>query len=421
MTEWRETTLGELLSVKHGWAFKGEFFASDGEEIVLTPGNFPIGGGLQFRVGKERFYTGPYPSEFRLSAGDLLIVMTDLKQDAPILGSPAFVPKQPTVLHNQRLGLVRIKEGAELDVRFLYYLLLSDDSRGQLRATATGSTVRHTAPSRIYEVKVRVPPAVEQKSIAGVLGALDDLIENNRRRVESLEEMARAVYREWFIHFRYPGHETVPIVDGPLGLMPDGWRVGSVEELVTLSKATADPKLLDSSTPAVGLEHLPRRQLTLDAWGAAGDLGSRKAEFLPGDILFGKIRPYFHKVSVAPIPGICSTDVLVLRPHAKHWGQAVLSIAGDEFIAHAVQTSNGTKMPRADWKVIRNFPLAIPPDEVAKRFSDTARQLLALAQALMSQARHLASVRGLLLPKMVTGQIDVEQLDLDAFTEAATP
>ena len=196
MTEWQDMTLGDLITVKHGFAFKGEFFSPNGEEIVLTPGNFPIGDGLQFRDGKERFYTGPYPKEFRLAPGDLLVVMTDLKQEAPILGSPASVPSDRPVLHNQRLGLVRLKPAARVDVRYLFYLLLSDHSRSQLRATATGSTVRHTAPDRIYRVTVRLPPMEIQAKIAAILAAVDDLIENNRWRIELLEQMAQAIYRE---------------------------------------------------------------------------------------------------------------------------------------------------------------------------------------------------------------------------------
>jgi type I restriction enzyme S subunit len=93
--------------------------------------------------------------------------------------------------------------------------------------------------------------------------------------------------------------------------------------------------------------------------------------------------------------------------------------ASDEFVAHAVQTSNGTKMPRADWKVIRDFPVVIPPIEMARRFSESAHQLLTHAQILMFQARRLASLRDLILPKLVTGQIDVSNLDFDALTEAA--
>ena len=119
-TGWCATTLGELICVKHGWAFKGEYFTAEGDELVLTPGNFPIGGGLKIRPGKDRYYTGNYPPEFLLTPGDLLVVMTDLTQNAPILGSPAVVPSEPRMLHNQRLGLVTVKPGVDLDRRFLY-------------------------------------------------------------------------------------------------------------------------------------------------------------------------------------------------------------------------------------------------------------------------------------------------------------
>ncbi|MFZ1381752.1 MAG: hypothetical protein WAS54_03070, partial [Scrofimicrobium sp.] len=161
-------------------------------------------------------------------------------------------------------------------------------------------------------------------------------------------------------------------------------------------------------------EHIPRRQITLDDWVKSGSQGSRKAVFEKGDVLFGKIRPYFHKVSVAPVDGICSTDAIVIRPHASYWGQAVFTASSAEFVAYATQTSNGTKMPRADWKVLGKWPLAVPSAQLAESFSDVARRHLALAETLMFENRRLATMRDLLLPKLVTGQINVSQLDLDA-------
>ncbi|HUC13083.1 MAG TPA: hypothetical protein VMS00_01400 [Acidimicrobiales bacterium] len=109
------------------------------------------------------------------------------------------------------------------------------------------------------------------------------------------------------------------------------------------------------TVPAVGLEHIPRRQLTLSDWGEAGELQSRKTRFRSGDILFGKIRPYFHKVSVAPLDGICSTDAIVIRPREPYWGLVVMTVSSNGFVAHAAQTATGTKMPRADWKVIGGY------------------------------------------------------------------
>lgn len=417
MSEWPMTTLGELIHVKHGYAFKGEHFAETGDKLVLKPGNFPVGGGIKLRPGKDNYYSGVYPAEFELAPGAMLVVMTDLTQAAPILGSPAFVPDEPVMLHNQRLGLVQIKPGVKVDERFLYYSMLSESARGQVRATATGATVRHTAPERLYRVRIGFPDIGVQRSVGEILSSIDDLIENNRRRVAVLEEMARAIYREWFVKFRYPGHEDVPLIDSALGLIPEGWSAGILDDIVTVSKASVDPATLDPETSAVGLEHIPRQQITLDDWGKAGSQGSRKAVFEKGDVLFGKIRPYFHKVSVAPVDGICSTDAIVIRPHAAHWGQAVFAASSAEFVTHATQTSNGTKMPRADWKVLGKWPLTIPPTQIAESFSELARHHLALAETLMFENRRLVAMRDLLLPKLVTGQIDVSGLDLDVLME----
>ena len=268
------------------------------------------------------------------------------------------------------------------------------------------------------QLRVIVPPIEVQRRMAAPLHALDGLIEKNRRRVELLEQMAQAIYREWFVRFRYPGHDDVSLVDSPLGPIPEGWLNGTVDQLVRVVTATVAPSELDPDSPAVGLEHIPRRQLTLTDWGTAGELGSRKSMFEAGEVLFGKIRPYLHKVSVAPMKGICSTDAIVIRPSTDYWGMAVFTVASDDFIANATQTSNGTKMPRADWKVIRHFPVAVPPAPIARQFTEIAKDALDAAQQLMFANRELAAIRDLLLPRLVTGQIDVSHLDLDGLVDA---
>ena len=221
MSEWDEVQVGDLCHIKHGYAFKGEHFEDEGHSLLLTPGNFLAGGGLQIRDGKETFYSGEFPDEYLLEEGDLVVAMTDLKQNAPILGSTLRIPESGRFLHNQRLGLVQdVANSTDRD--FLYYLLNDQSVRWWLRATATGSTVRHTAPERIYQAKVRLPPKSIQQTIGVSLRAFDDLIENNRRRIEILEEMARLLYREWFVRFRFPGHGDVELVDSDLGPNPQG-------------------------------------------------------------------------------------------------------------------------------------------------------------------------------------------------------
>jgi len=228
---WREIQLGDAIHVKHGFAFKGQYFADAGTHVVLTPGNFNEQGGFRLRPGKDRFYTGDIPEDYILEEGDLIVAMTE--QGPGLLGSSALIPESDIFLHNQRLGLVQITDGLILCRKFLYYLFNTRMVRGQIRGSASGTKVRHTAPERIYRVAVSVPSDVaEQQRIADILSAYDDLIENNRRRIVLLEQAARMLYKEWFVHLRFPGHEHVAVVDG----VPEGWTpatIGDIGSIVT--------------------------------------------------------------------------------------------------------------------------------------------------------------------------------------------
>ncbi|NLA28547.1 MAG: restriction endonuclease subunit S, partial [Propionibacterium sp.] len=252
MSDWREVELGRGLRVKHGWAFKGEHFRDAGEQIVLTPGNFHDKGGFKPKNGTEKFYDGTYPEQFLLKRGDVVTAMTE--QARGLLGSTATIPKDDTYLHNQRIGLIEITDPEVLDLRYVYHLMNAAVVRRQLYATATGAKVRHTAPERIQSVQVEVPDILTQRVIAELLDGIDGLIENNRRRVAVLEEMARAIYREWFVKFRYPGHEDVPIVDSTLGPIPEGWEVSTCgAELNFIGGGTpskSEPSYWDGGTVA---------------------------------------------------------------------------------------------------------------------------------------------------------------------------
>jgi type I restriction enzyme S subunit len=408
---WHECKLGDLFEIKHGFAFKGEYFSDEGPYVLLTPGNFREEGGLKLKGYKEKFYTGKFPSEFLLKRGDLLVAMTDLTQTAPILGSPAFIPEDDRFLHNQRLGkIINIAQG-KIVAKFLFYLLNSTSVRGQIKGSATGATVRHTSPSRIYDVAVQIPAVSVQRHIAGILSAYDELIENSQRRIKILESMARALYREWFVHFRFPGHESIPLIPSPLGEIPKGWEVKKLGEIAEEMRRNVPKGNLHKPQPYVGLEHIPRRSLALDAWETTTDLGSNKLEFKKGEVLFGKIRPYFHKVSVAPFDGLCSADTIVIRARRPEYHALVVAcVSSDDFVAHATATSNGSKMPRANWGILEECRIAIPKGRVAAQFSALVADIIDQQQALIFQIQNLRHTRDLLLPRLLSGQIEVANL-----------
>ncbi len=193
--DWQSITLGEIFTLKNGYSFSSEFF-SDRGEVVLTPGNFRLNGGLYFDERNTKRYSGIYPKSMIFSNNDLLIVMTDLTPECNLLGKPAFVNSNEVILHNQRIGKVVLKV-RDSDTKYLYYVLLSSRYLNQIRNLATGSTVRHTSPKSIYSVSIAFPYATnEQQAIAKVLSDMDIEISALEQRRDKTKALKLAMMQE---------------------------------------------------------------------------------------------------------------------------------------------------------------------------------------------------------------------------------
>lgn len=327
-----------------------------------------------------------------------------LTREAP-LGGVGKVRTDDQIFLGQRLYHFRA-DPKKLDADFLLYALMADDLQGQIRGFGSGSTVEHMRLGDIPELQIYAPNVSEQRRIGAILSAYDELMENSQRRIRILEAMARAFYREWFVHFRFPGNEKLPRVASPLGDIPKGWEVKRLGEVAEDMRRNVPKGELEEPKPYVGLEHIPRRALALDAWETATELGSNKLEFKKGEVLFGKIRPYFHKVSVAPFDGLCSADTIVIRSRRpEHYAVVVACVSSDAFVAEASATANGAKMPRANWDVLEKFPVVIPKGKVAEIFSALFADIIAQQQTLIFQIQNLRRTRDLLLPRLLSGQV----------------
>ena len=404
--KWDIVQLSEVMDVKHGYAFKSESFAESGEYILLSPGNCQACGGLKLKGDKEKYYSGEFPPEFLLNEGDILVVMTDLINTAPILGGSFLIPESSRFLHNQRLGLVLVTDEKRIDKRFLYYLLNTHNYRGQVRGSASGATVRHTSPGRIKDCKVRVPRDVTyQAKIGEVLSAYDDLVEKNWRRMDLLEQTARLLYQEWFVRLRFPGHEHTRVING----IPTGWQALPLKDICPDLREAASPADLEPDTPYIGLEHMPRGSITLSEWGCVEDVTSTKFRYRAGDILFGKIRPYFHKVGFALTDGVASSDAIVLRPAADAFHDfALLTVSSDWFVSIASKTAKeGSKMPRADWKLMERHPIVVPPGGILAALNETVFPILEQLRTLCFANQKLRAARDLLLPRLMSGELAV--------------
>ena len=217
-----------MIDVKHGFAFKGQFFTDkQTTHILLTPGNFSIGGG--FKDEKFTFYEGPVNDRFVLSEGDLIVSMTDLSKMGDTLGFPAMIPSSESFryLHNQRLGKIIFTDSNRLDKFFLYYLLCSNDYRQEVLASATGTTVRHTSPDRIKSYKFLLPPIKEQQKIGIILSLLDKKIFCLLEQKTVLKKIIESIFKSRFIDFE----GQTEFVDSELGEIPRSWEIKRIDEV----------------------------------------------------------------------------------------------------------------------------------------------------------------------------------------------
>lgn len=306
---------------------------------------------------------------------------------------------------NQQINSVIVNE-AEHDPHFVYYALKLKSS--DLIKLAGGAATPILNKSNFSEVEIPAPPLKIQQKIGRLLSVYDDLIENNTRRIQILEEIARRVYEEWFVQFRFPGYENIRMIENELGILPDGWDAKRLGDIAHEMRRAIDPSEVEPSTPYVGLEHIPRRSIALMDWGEAKDVQSTKHIFKAGNILFGKIRPYFHKVSVAPVDGVCSSDAIVIEAKKHELFPFVLgTVSSDAFVQYATQTSNGVNMPRANWGELLKYPVYIPTNDLRKKYSDYIESGLVQIQSLTFKIRALRQVCALLLPKLMSGEMDV--------------
>lgn len=412
------TRLGDLVSIEHGWPFKSTSYSTEltGGPIVVAIGNFHYDGGFRFGSTTTKEYRADYPKRYELEAGDILLVMTCQTSGGEILGIPARVPDDSrTYLHNQRIGKVVVHDGAPVDPNYLYWLFLSKEFNRHLFVTATGSKILHTAPSRIEDFEFELPPIEEQRRIAHILGTLDDKIELTRRMNETLEEMARALFKSWFVDFDpvraksegrdagLPKHlaDLFPdrLVDSELGQIPDGWAASSVYEIATVVYgAPFSSKLFNSDglgTPLIRIRDLrdERPGIWTTEEHSKGYLVDR------GDVVVGmdgEFRAYLWAGDRAWL----NQRVCVFVPKAPAGAAFVRNaIAGP--LAHIEATETATTVIHLGKGDIDRFKVTVPNPEALEAYGKMCDTIYARMVDSKVEATRLAQLRDVLLARLL--------------------
>lgn len=385
-TEKTPFVLSDYIKIKHGFAFKGENFSTQPtSDILVTPGNFAIGGG--FKADKFKYYKGAIPDDYILNAGDLVVTMTDLSVDADTLGYSALIPKDPInrFLHNQRVGLVQKKQEG-IDFGFLYYLMRTRRYQKYVVSTASGSTVKHTSPDRIANYEYEFPALPAQKKIAEILSAYDTKIENNNLIIKKLEATTQTLFDEWFVSFRFPGYEKAKFINSEMGKIPEGWDVRNVMDVI--ERIGVGRKYDNKSV-------LPSGKVPILDQGQSGFIGYHNDE--PGVIAnIGKPVVVFTNHTcyyrILTEPFSCIQNVL---PYVGKNGY-------DTFFVYFL-TKGKIKMSeyKGHWPEFEQQIFVIPPTELAEKFSAKAKKIVEKIVLCEKENIILKETRDKLLVKLI--------------------
>ncbi len=244
----------------------------------------------------------------------------------------------------------------------------------------------------------------EQERLSSILAAYDNLIENNQKQIKLLEETARRLYKEWFVNFRFPGYEDTPIVDG----VPEGWALGELGDIAIDSGKKEKKEHRGQYQYYLPIDCLPKRSLAYTDKNDITLAESSLVAFMPNDILFGAMRPYFHKVVVARDKGLTRTTCFVINSKMPaYWAYLLLLLFSKDTVDYATQISVGTTMPYVRWKDFIHMPTLIPPEEKCDAFQAIVLPIIERISCLAVSSERLIQARDRLLPKLMSGEIEV--------------
>jgi type I restriction enzyme S subunit len=338
------------------------------------------------------------------SPGTILIAMYGDGKTITTLG----IVEQPAATNQACCGIVANPEVC--DELYLFYAL--KHRRHELLNLVVAGAQRNLSVGIIRKFPVLVPPLKTQRRIASILGAYDDLIEVNRRRVAVLEEMARGLFEEWFVRFRFPGHEAVPIVDTPDGTLPQGWAFGLLSDVAAINAASLRPAAAPDEIGYIDIASVSPGQIdSISRMPFSEAPGRARRLVKDGSILWSNVRPNrrSHAVVIDPAPDVvASTGFAVLDDRKTSFAYLYHWVTTDNFVGYLVGNATGAAYPAVTAATFERADVLLPSSDLVKRYTAVAEPMMRHANGLRRSNTVLAASRDLLLPRLISGQLSVE-------------
>ena len=405
MEEWKEYKLGDVCKMIPGFAFKSNEFGKGSNVAIkikdIQPPYVETKGADNVDISR---YDLDKLSKFIVHKGEFLLAMTG----ATIGKIGKYIDERPAYI-NQRV--LKFQDTGFISYDYLYYYLSTNIFQSFiLNHIDSQSAQPNISSNTIGKYPIKVPSFNTQQKIASILKSLDDKIEVNRRINENLEQQAQALFKSWFVDF--DPFKDQPFVDSELGMIPQGWRVGRLCDISYYSKDRIRVNELDNDNYYSTENMLPNKMGVTRATNLPNIEYTTRCK--PGDIIISNIRPYFKKIYFCDcdIAG-CSTDVLCFVPIKKTMSIYLYSILyNDCFFEYMVMGARGTKMPRGDKQQIMNYRVIIPNEDSINQFTNIVSPIIRIKKRYELESRRLAELRDALLPRLMSGEIKVEDATL---------
>lgn len=403
MREIRIGELGRVVTGKTPPSLRPELFGN--KYPFITPTDID---GVSREVVTERFVSEDGAVSFKnqmIPAGSVCFVCI-----GATIGKMCIA--ETSSLTNQQINSV-VVDSTKHDSAFIFYLLRN--IAAEVKGISGGAATPIISKSSFCDIKITVPSLSLQRRIALILSAYDDLIENNARRVAILEEMARRIYEEWFVRFRFPGHEDVHMAESELGLVPDGWSVMFASEAIHINPTTKVPR--DGVKPFLAMNCLSDGSMLIENQGEReGNSGSK---FRNCDTLFARITPCLENGKTGFVQflpndddvAFGSTEFIVLRSRTLTPEFVYLLARSDSFRENAIKSMSGASgRQRVREACFDTYMIANPDPELLANFETLVRPMFQLIKKLALKNQNLRTTRDLLLPKLISGEIDVSEI-----------
>lgn len=412
-----ETTLGEICESGEGEIQTGPFgsqlhksdYQEEGTPVVM-PSDIVEGNISTDDVARVSEEMVTKLSSHRLSKGDI------------IFGRRGDIGRCALVTRRSEgwlcgTGCIRVTPGNQGVIsKFLFYYLSRSSTAKWLENHAVGATMANLNTSILESVPVQLPPLPVQRRIAEVLTAYDDLIENNRRRIELLEEMAQAVYREWFVAMRFPGHEDAEMRETEaLGPVPEGWAVVKLKDVANINRANVQKDDAPETIRYITISCVNEGDISdIEKMPYIESPSRAKRIAQHGDILWSKVRPNLkgYGLVLNPAPNtIASTGFAVISPGVAPYSYLYPALTTEDFVSFLVNRTSGAAYPAVKVRDFKNAEILLPLEDVLKAYDTKVRPLYELKERLAARNDTLRRTRDLLLPRLMSGEVEVDLMN----------